>query len=207
MLRARYGLVLMSYLAVSGVTIAATPSETQPLPPIRGSIEKISGNELKLKTRNGQSLSVALTEQTEVQRVSLADPEDIKPDSFIGSAARPNPDGTLTALEVHVFEPRLRGTGEGHQPFIGADGQTSTMTNGRVGSLIISQGRKITVQYGNEEKTILVPENVPIVSIEASDRSELKPGAKVVLFPTHGAAGELTAKGISVGKDGLTPPM
>ncbi|MHC3969515.1 hypothetical protein ACIPM3_11425, partial [Pseudomonas aeruginosa] len=39
------------------------------------------------------------------------------------------------------------------------------------------------------------------------ERSLLKPGAKVVLFPQKGADGSLTALAISVGKDGVTPPM
>ncbi len=127
--------------------------------------------------------------------------------SFIGTAAVPQPDGTLKALEVHVFAPSLRGSGEGHRPWENADGSASTMTNGTVGNLVVSQGRRMTVKYGDGEKTVVVPDDVPIVSLEPGERSLLKPGAKVVLFPQKGADGSLTALAISVGKDGVTPPM
>ncbi|MCO3717185.1 hypothetical protein FA136_14115 [Pseudomonas aeruginosa] len=115
--------------------------------------------------------------------------------------------GTLKALEVHVFAPSLRGSGEGHRPWENADGSASTMTNGTVGNLVVSQGRRMTVKYGDGEKTVVVPDDVPIVSLEPGERSLLKPGAKVVLFPQKGADGSLTALAISVGKDGVTPPM
>ncbi|BFO11665.1 hypothetical protein GGER_41750 [Serratia rubidaea] len=46
--------------------------------------------------------------------VSKGSTADIKPDSFIGTAAVPQADGSLKALEVHVFAASLRGSGEGH---------------------------------------------------------------------------------------------
>jgi hypothetical protein len=42
----------------------------------------------------------------------------------------PQPDGTQKAVEVHVFEESLRGTGEGHYPWDLMP--NSTMTNGAV---------------------------------------------------------------------------
>lgn len=69
---------------------------------------------LQLTDRKGETLSVKLNDQTKVLSVSKATLDDIKPDSFIGTAAVPQPDGTLKALEVHVFAASLRGTGEGH---------------------------------------------------------------------------------------------
>ncbi|MCR3832859.1 hypothetical protein K3Z97_16380, partial [Pseudomonas aeruginosa] len=92
-------------------------------------------------------------------------------------------------------------------PWENADGSASTMTNGTVGNLVVSQGRRMTVKYGDGEKTVVVPDDVPIGSLEPGERSLLKPGAKVVLFPQKGADGSLTALAISVGKDGVTPPM
>lgn len=174
---------------------------------LRGTIQQAADDHLQLKARNGQQLTVRLTDKTAIRAVSLAKPEDIQPDSFIGTAAVPQPDGTLKALEVHVFAPSLRGSGEGHRPWENADGSASTMTNGTVGNLVVSQGRRMTVKYGDGEKTVVVPDDVPIVSLEPGERSLLKPGAKVVLFPQKGADGSLTALAISVGKDGVTPPM
>jgi len=50
----------------------------------------------------------------------------------------------------------------------------------------------------------VVPEDVPIAYVEKGDRSLLKPGAKVVLFPAEDGK---HVKGVAVGKDGFTPPM
>ena len=69
--------------------------------------------------------------------------DDIKPGSYVGTAAMPQPDGTLRALEVHVMPESMRGAGEGHRPF---DLQPqSTMTNGTVGTVTGSSNRMLTI--------------------------------------------------------------
>jgi hypothetical protein len=81
------------------------------------------------------------------------------------------------------------------------------MTNGTIGDLVVSNGRTITVKYKNGEKKIVIPEDVPIVKLEAGDRSLLMPGTKVVLFAKKDASSNLSALFISAGKNGVTPPM
>ncbi len=139
--------------------------------------------------------------------MSLAKLADIKPDSFIGTAATPQPDGTLKALEVHVFAASLRGSGEGNRPWEGADGKTGQMTNGTVGSLVGTHGTTMKVKYKDGEKTVVVPPDVPIVYMEPGDRGLLKAGTPVLVFPTKNADGSLTASTIVAGKDGTIPPM
>jgi hypothetical protein len=197
-------LVLGSLFATFG---AAAVSADQVIKPTRGTIDQFNGHTLQLTTRQGEKLSVDVTDKTRVNSVSKAQMSDIKPDSFIGTAAVPQPNGTLRALEVHVFAPSLRGSGEGFNPFESADGKVNTMTNGTVGKLVNSQGRTLTVKYGDKAKTVNVPDDVPVVLIEPGNTSLLKPGTKVVLFGQKGDDGKLVARGISAGKDGLTPPM
>ncbi len=90
------------------------------LQPLRVTIQQAADDHLQLKARNGQQLTVRLTDKTAIRAVSLAKPEDIQPDSFIGTAAVPQPDGTLKALEVHVFAPACaaaaKATGPGRTP-------------------------------------------------------------------------------------------
>jgi hypothetical protein len=195
--------VLASALLVSHQTLA------QDAPPtrigIRGAITSIEGDVMKVHTNRGDDLTVNLLKETQVRGVTLAQVSDIKPGSYIGSAAVPLPDGTLKALEIHVFPPEMAGTGEGHRPFDLA--KDSTMTNGAVGDLVTTNGRSITVNYKGGQKTIVVPDDVPIVNLVAGDRSLLKPGVKVVMFAQKAADGSLTAPFISAGKDGVTPPM
>jgi hypothetical protein len=162
---------------------------------VRGEITGVSPDILKVHANSGDNVVINLTRDTKVRAVTLANIEDIKPGSYIGSAAIPQEDGTLKALEVHVFPPELAGSGDGHRPFDLVKG--SSMTNGSVGDLVVSNGRVLTVNYKGGQQKILVP----------ADRSLLKVGVKIVTFVTQSADGTLTAQSISAGKDGVTPPM
>jgi hypothetical protein len=172
---------------------------------VRGEITGVSQDALKVHANSGENVMINLTKDTKVLAVTLANIEDIKPGSYIGSAAIPQEDGSLKALEVHVFPPELAGSGDGHRPFDLVKG--SSMTNGSVGDLVVSNGRVLTVNYKGGQQKILVPEDVPIVNLMPADRSLLKVGVKIVTFVTQGADGTLTAQSISAGKDGVTPPM
>ncbi|UAY98348.1 hypothetical protein [Dickeya dadantii] len=200
------GLLFSSLLLCSQWSFAAD-APAKPQPPVRGTISAISNTQLQLTDRKGQKIDVKLTDQTRVMSVAQANPDTIKPDSFIGTAAIPQPDGTLKALEVHVFDASLRGAGEGFRPWESADGKSGTMTNGTVGKLVNSNGRTLTVTYNGGQKTVVVPDDVPIVSISPGDRSLLKPGAHIVLFSKLDEQGERVAIAISAGKDGTVPPM
>lgn len=205
MIKPRFPALLLSVLLVSFVAAAAPTNNV--IKPTRGTIDALNGDTLQITTRQGEKLSVGLTDNTKVNGVSQAKMSDIKPDSFIGTAAVQQADGTLKAMEVHVFAPALRGSGEGFNPFESADGNVNTMTNGTVGKLVDSNGRTMTVKYKDKEKTVIVPDDVPVVLIEPGNRSLLQPGTKVVLFAMKDEKGEIVARGISAGKDGLMPPM
>jgi hypothetical protein len=99
----------------------------------------------------------------------------------------------------------MAGSGDGHRPW--DLGKNSSMTNGTVGDLVVSNGRTMTVKYKNGEKKVVVPADVPVVNLEAGDRSLLVPGAHVVLFAKKGPDGALSALFISAGEKGVTPPM
>lgn len=206
----RIASLLLSSLLVSSLTLASgafAADAAHPISPTRGTIDSVTPTSIEVTTRQGQKLDVQLTEQTKVTQVTKGKMSDIQPDSFIGTAAVPQADGTLKALEVHVFAPSLRGSGEGFNPFESADGKINTMTNGTVGKLVNSNGRTLTVKYQNGEKTVVVPDDVPVVLLAPADRSLLKAGAHIVLFATKDAQGTLTARGIAAGKDGVVPPM
>jgi len=172
---------------------------------IRATIDGANASSISLTTRSGQQLTVALASDTEILAIVPFRLEDIKPGSFIGSAAMPQPDGTQRALEVHVFPESMRGVGEGHGPF---DLQPrSTMTNGTVSAVAGSAGRSLTVKYPDGQKTIVVTADTPIVTYEPGSPALLVPGAHVIVMGTEAADGKLSASRISVGKDGLVPPM
>lgn len=196
-----------------GLAVTSGAALAQPVPPaqpgpvrLRGTIEAASDGAMDLSVRGGSKVHVLLPGTLRTTYVVAAKLSDIQPNSFIGTAAAPQPDGTLKALEVHVFPPSMRGTGEGFRPY-DLDGGGSTMTNGTVGSLVGTSERIVTLRYGNEEKQVLIPEDVPVVSFEPTDRSALKAGAKVVVNGQRAADGTVTVAAVNIGKDGLTPPM
>jgi hypothetical protein len=172
---------------------------------VRGTIDSADAGSINLTSRSGQQLTMALSSETVILEIVPIRLEDIKPGSFIGSAALPQPDGTQRALEVHVFPENMRGTGVGHRPF-DLEPQ-STMTNGTVGTVSGEVGRTLIVDYGDGQKTIVVAPDTPIVTYQPGSRALLVKGAHVIVMGTEASDGKLSATRISVGKDGLVPPM
>ena len=191
----------LGLITVSGTVLAADGTPAR----VRGTIDQVDGRVLHITGRAGDKLTVTLAPDAKVVEVSKIDIGAIKPNSYVGTAAAPQPDGTLKALEVHVFPESMRGTGDGHRPFDLTP--NSTMTNGTVGSVVGTKDRTITVSYNGGQKTVLVPADVPIVTFEPGTPDEVKAGAKVIIFATKAADGSLSADRVNVGKDGLTPPM
>jgi hypothetical protein len=172
---------------------------------LRGTIEKVDGSTLTVKSRDGAQLTLTLTGNAQVVSVVKASLADIKEGSFIGSGAMPQADGSQKALEVHIFAESQRGTGEGHRPWDGAP--NSTMTNGTAGTAVTGvDGPTITVKYKDGEKKIVVGPGVPIVRYEMGNAGELKPGAAItVVAATKKPDGSFEAGRINVGRDGVVP--
>jgi hypothetical protein len=156
-------------------------------------------------TRDGKKTGLAIAPDLVITAIVAAKITDIKPGTYIGTAAMTESDGTLRALEIQVFPESMRGVGEGHRPW--DLGPQSTMTNGTVGDVVIAQGRGLTLRYKGGEETVVVPETAPIITYAPGTQAMLVPGAHVIVTATEKADGSLVAQRIGVGKDGLTPPM
>jgi hypothetical protein len=176
-------------------------------PRVRGTIVQVEGSTLTVKATNGTLLNVRLNNNAKVVAIVAASLTDIKPGSFVGTTAVPQPGGTLRATEVHIFPESMRGTGEGHRAW--DLGPTSTMTNGTVALAVEKiEGHTLTIKYKEGEKTVVVTPDTAIVSYVLADRSELKANAKVFIgAATQNADGSLETDRVNVGRDGLTPPM
>jgi hypothetical protein len=140
-----------------------------------------------------------------VVEVSAVDPSAIQSGTFVGTTAVPGADGSMSAVEVHVFPEAARGTGEGHRPY---DLQpNSTMTNATVTSITSGAGsRTMTLRYKDGEKVIRVPDGVPVVTLTPGDRSLLVAGAKVIVTEQM-QNGQPTATRVVAGRNGFVPPM
>ena len=172
---------------------------------LRGTIEKVDPTTLVVRERNGQTMTLAIADNFAVSEVMAVDPAMIQSGAFVGTAAVTGADGKLAALEVLVFPEAMRGTGEGHSQWDLQPG--STMTNATVTEVVPgARGREMTLRYKDGEKTIVVPEGIPVVTLKPSDRSLLVPGAKVLVI-AQVRDGTPTALRAIAGRNGFAPPM
>lgn len=194
-------------VAGAALLISLASASAQQPARVRGTIEKVDGNTLTVKSREGASVTVKLKDGAVITGVDKAVLGDIKQNSFIGITAMPQSDGTQRAIEVHIFPESRRGAGEGYRPWDLVP--NSTMTNANVEQLVTQvEGPLLTMKYKDGEKKIAVPNNAVIVQFVNGDRSDLKPGAKIfVAAGTKLPSGEIETTGVNVGKNGLTPPM
>ena len=174
---------------------------------VRGTIERVEGQTLVVKSRDGAELKVALADNAVIVGLVKASLSDIKPGSFVGVTGMPQADGSQKAVEVHILPEAMRGTGEGHRPWDLRP--QSTMTNANVEQIVAGiDGQTLTLKYKDGEKKIIVPPDTPIVTYMPGDKSELRPGVKIFIAAAKKQPdGTLQAPRVNFGKDGLTPPM
>jgi hypothetical protein len=194
------------YLILS-LLFACRAAVAQDNPPVRlrGTIESFAAPVLVIQERSGKVLTLTVPEETRVAEVLPTDIASIQPGSFIGTAALPRPDGKLEALEVVVFPEAARGTGEGHYPWDLKP--ESSMTNATVARLARSpNGRTLTLRYKDGEKTVIVPDGVPVVTFRPGDRALIVPGAKVFIV-AEPKDDQFTVRRLLIGRNGFAPPM
>lgn len=207
--------------ALSIAALAASPPMN-----VRGTIAQVDGNIIDIKERDGGIAKIHLADNAKIVSVAKASLSDIKPGSFIGTAATPRTDGKLQAIEVHIFPESMRGTGEGNRAWDlapkssmtnGTATQKSSMTNGTVAQksnkvennkVNSVEGNEVAVNFNGGTKIVTVTSDTKVVTLVAGDRSELKPNAKIFIpAATRTPDGGLEASRVTVGKDGIAPPM
>ncbi|WGF86969.1 metal ABC transporter permease [Marinivivus vitaminiproducens] len=200
---------------------------------LRGRIATVEGDAVTIEARDGTRATVTLTDATRYARIVPAELSDVTAGSFIGTATKEGPDGPV-ALEVLIFPESMRGMGEGHYAWdplpdttlaTGGDEVTTSMTGGTVDATtgmpevesMMTNGtvdthggqgetQTLNVTYQGGSQTVTVPPTAPIVTIEPGDRSLVEENANafVVAEPD---ADSLQARVVSIGADGLVPPM
>jgi len=197
-------IVIIAMVAASSLSAIAqqppTPSR------VRGAIEAVDGDVLTVKSRSGEDVKLHMTGDMRVVGITKISLSDIKVGSFIGTTTVPDPDGTQKAVEVHVFPEDMRGTGEGSRPYDLRP--NSTMTNATVATTVAgNDGHTLLVKYKDGEKKVVVSPDTPVVTFVPGDKSDLKAGAKIIAFMKKLPDGSFETNRVSVGRDGLTPPM
>ena len=173
---------------------------------VRGTIEGVDGDVLSVKSRAGEDFKLRMTGDMRVVGIVKIALDDIKLGAFIGATTVPGPNGSQNAVEVHMFPEDMRGTGEGSRPFDLRP--NSTMTNATVAQSVASNdGHTLLIKYKDGEKKVTVAPDTPVVTYVPADKSELKAGAKVIAQMKKLPDGSFETNRVSVGRDGLTPPM
>ena len=197
-------------LAIIVMVVASSLYAIAQQPPspsrVRGTVEAVDGELLTVKSRQGEEVKLHMTGDIRVVGIAKISLSDIKIGSFIGTTTVPGPDGGANAIEVHVFPEDMRGTGEGSRPFDLRP--NSTMTNATVAEAVVgNEGHTLTVKYKDGEKKVTVTPDTPVVTYVPAVKSDLKAGAKVIAVMKKLADGSFETNRVSVGRDGLTPPM
>lgn len=197
---------LLAIAMVAATTLYAIAQQPTSPSRVRGTIESVDGNVVAVKSRSGEDVKLHMTGDARIADITKISLADVKVGSFIGTTTVPGPDGSQKAVEVHVFPESMRGTGEGSRPWDLRP--NSTMTNATVSeSVTANDGHTLLVKYKNGEKKVVVPDQTPVVTYVPGDKSDLKPGAKLIAFVKQLPDGSFETNRIGVGRDGLTPPM
>jgi hypothetical protein len=207
MTRRAFGVAGIAVAMAATAALAQQPQATR----IRAIIENVDGNVLTVKARNGDQLKVTMADNARYAAMIKATLDELKSDTYIGVTSMPQPDGTLKAVAIHIFQPNQRGTGEGHRPWDLTPG--SMMTNAAIETTVASaDGQSITVKYKQgekvEDKKVLVTPQTVIVRYVPGDKNELKTGVHIIIgAATKNADGSFGAAALNYGRDGIVPPM
>jgi len=192
-------------LAASVLSSACAAGPVEPVR-VRGTVVALTGDQLQVKSREGQAVTVTLKTGWMVSAVANAGIGDIKAGDYVGIASVPKSEGGDGALEVLILPPQMKGMGEGR---FGWDLKPdSTMTNATVADAVTSvHGSTVTLNYHGQEKKISIPQGTPVVTLAPATPGDVKPGAVVFIPAEKDANGSLSAARLIVGKNGVVPPM
>ena len=177
---------------------------------VRGTIEKLDGNVLMVKSRDGAELKLVLKDNVRIAGVVKASLAAITPDSNVAITSRPRADGTLEAFELRIAP--------AGQPFNSFHSEwdlmpNSFMTNGSLQTSIAGvDGQVLTVKYKivgkpDEEKKLIVTPKTIIATTVPGTKEDLKPGLKVFVAGAPKLPdGSLDVAAIQVEKE-IPPPQ
>jgi hypothetical protein len=182
---------------------------------IRGSIVSSSPSAFTVKTGTGLT-TIAYGPKTAFVGADRGSQADIVPGAFLGIANVPGARASR-ALEVSVFDEKMRGVGEGDGPWEAPAHHGSRMTNGTVAQphSMMTNGtagtmnpatKTFTVNYKSGSRTIALTPGTPIVRVSPGDAHLLARGASVFVSAEKMPAG-LTARFVVIGKNGTVVPL
>jgi hypothetical protein len=189
------------------VVLIAAPALAQQAPPqrIRGTIEKVAGDQLTIKASDGMDMSVTLSPKTRINTLVRRTLADIKPGDFLASTGIRGTDGKIHAIEVRILP---QPTPDGGRQFPWDLNKNSVMTNATVGTVTKApKGAVVHVKFKGGESEYSIGSEAPILASVPGNRGELKPGAAVFVVAPKAPDGGLNAAFMYVETNGIKPPM
>jgi hypothetical protein len=188
-------LLILLLAFACGAAYAQAPSR------IRGTITKMEGNVMSVKTRDGKDVQVTLAPDTAVVTAKHTTLGDLK-DKYVGVTSEEK-DGKLVAVEVHAIPPQAP---SGHMPWDLKPG--SGMTNANLAAQArVTGGDEITMKYKDGEKKIVVPPGTPVVGFDQGSLADLKPGETIFTTAKMEGEGKYSSGRVAVSKGGVKPPQ
>ena len=200
-----------SLFAGALIALLALPAAAQNPPQgtptrIRGTVEKLDGQALTVKSREGQELTITLAPNVTVAYLVKKSLGDIKAGDFVATTSSKGTDGKNHSVELRIFPDAMRGLGEGQYAWDLMP--ESLMTNATVAGITgAPQGQTLKVTYKGSESEIVVGPDTPIFGYGTGDTSLLKPGAAIFIVALKNPEGSLSASRVTAEKDGGKPPM
>ena len=194
------GLVALPALAQAPAAPANPPVR------VRGTIEKLDGNKLIVKSRDGSDVDITLADNVGIVYLVKKSMSDIKTGDYLASTGLKGTDGKIHAIEVRIFPEALRGAGEGQYPW---DLKPDTvMTNATAGTMTKEgDGNVVSVTYKGTTSDYIIDPTTPIFTYAQGDKSLMVPGAAVFVIAQKKDDGSLSTARLTVEKDGIKPPM
>jgi hypothetical protein len=185
--------------------VAQNPPDSTPTR-IRGTVAKLEGQALTVKSRDGQELTIALAPNVTVTYLVKKSLAEIKAGDFVATTSAKGTDGKNHSVELRIFPEAMRGLGEGQYAWdLMPD---SLMTNATVTGIAgAPQGQTLKVTYKGGESELVVGPDTPIFGYGSGDTSLLKPGAAIFIVAQKKPDGSLSAARVTAEKDGVKPPM
>lgn len=199
--------LMMAALAMPAFAQAPAGGAAGGAPPpatnVRGKIVKLDGQNLTVKTREGQTVNVALTKDASVRYMKKSKLGDIKEGDYLSILSVPGKDGKQHAVDIHGVPARAP---EASFPYDYTQG--SMMTNAHVqGVAKAKTGNVLTVTQKGTTSEVIVDRKTMIDTGVEGAMSDLKPGKAVFLRATKGADGSLGSNNVTVEKNGVKPVM
>jgi hypothetical protein len=204
--------LLLGLLALAGAALAQKAAEPER---VRGVLTQVDRSSIMLRTRDGQSVRIALAPNLAVFALSKASFTEIDFGTYVGAVSermgdtyspiyRDSLSWLHQGLELRIIDEALRGIAVGHTKWDLT--KESVITHGWIDDI---EDRVISIKYGptdQDETDVEIGHNIPVLRMSMGDRALLKPGANVVAGVHKGPDGGV-AVFVFVGKDGVVPAL